>query len=393
MLERSRSWTWRLKCSWTHQLAVLILAICWSVGAQAASITLLPPSEISIIEISGEIAVGDENTFDLVATTAMQRGLPTVVVLASPGGGAYAGIEIGLTVHRAGFRTLVPNGSICASACADIWLGGRGRFAGDAASIGFHQVYDGRTMEPSILGNAVGAHYLGEIGLPRDAVFKMIEKGPSEMGWLSFREADNIGITVQAFGDRIVPSQLAGDAMGRHGGPRSSGAPPPQPPVARNERASTTCPSGEVVPAGVDCTQTGSIPRARPDTPPTRSPVFCAECLASMHPDHAPNRANIQRAIGNMTKVVATRGPAALHDVSTACWSRFEQLRTARSMQYCFVVDLIGSTHRLGGRFDGVAVRTRMDDALLRLTDRHVVRPDHLDVWWSQANGVVTALR
>ena len=116
----------------------------------------------------------------------------------SDGGSLLAGIEIGKTIRLKSFATVVLDRKRCASACAFAWLGGSPRFMGSDSLVGFHAAYverGGRTTEIGV-GNALLGSYLTQIGLSESAVVYITKAAPTEMTWLNFRDAAQIGIEV-----------------------------------------------------------------------------------------------------------------------------------------------------------------------------------------------------
>lgn len=159
-------------------------------------------NEPAFITIEGELALGDEKRFADAAVQATSA----VVLLSSPGGNVLAGIEIGKAIRLKGFATAVPEGFLCASACALAWLGGSPRMMGDGSMVGFHAVYDSGNGRNSVSSgeNAVVGAYLNQLGLPNGAIYYISEPQPDEMRWLSFDDAESIGIEV-----RRLPSDQA----------------------------------------------------------------------------------------------------------------------------------------------------------------------------------------
>jgi hypothetical protein len=120
-------------------------------------------------------------------------------VLNSPGGSALAGIEIGKAIRLKGLATVVPESSICASACAIAWLGGTPRFMSRGARVGFHAAFDKTNGEASSAANAAVGAFLNQLGLRTDAIFYITSAAPSEIQWLSFEDAEKLGIEVKPF--------------------------------------------------------------------------------------------------------------------------------------------------------------------------------------------------
>lgn len=155
--------------------------------------------------IEGELAYPDIAAFEDFTSRLPRQ---TVVFISSPGGNLKAGIEIGRSIHRRGFRTAVAD--MCASACALAWLAGSQRFASEHAQIGFHVAYvDGVKRVESGMGNAIVGLYLGELGFRENVVTYITSASPEEMQWLSFRDASLLGIDVQVFETRPPAQQPA----------------------------------------------------------------------------------------------------------------------------------------------------------------------------------------
>jgi hypothetical protein len=192
---------------WILNLAISIaLSVIFSNASSAAEFSRTATTGgPDVIAISGELALGDEKKFiDFALGT--QRAL---VVLQSPGGNLYAGIEIGRAIHLKGFATLVPDGVQCASACALAWLAGVPRLMGETAQVGFHAVYTSNGGQPAIssAGNALVGAYLNQLGLPTSAVLYITSPPPQGIQWLSFSDAQSIGIDVR----KIKRTSVAND--------------------------------------------------------------------------------------------------------------------------------------------------------------------------------------
>ena len=74
----------------------------------------------SVLFLTGEIKVND--SFEL--RRAMRDQTIDLVVMASPGGNLYEGLQIAAILHDNGIGTYVPQGASCESSCANILLGG-----------------------------------------------------------------------------------------------------------------------------------------------------------------------------------------------------------------------------------------------------------------------------
>jgi hypothetical protein len=163
-------------------------------AAKAATISVLPfgSTGITMIMIDGELLLNDYEKFRQKASTISKA----LVVFQSDGGNAIAGIEIGKLIRLRNFSTLVSDNMRCASACALAWLGGTHRFMGATARIGFHAVYMRDTGQEAGAGNALVGAYLSQIGLRDIAVYYITQAAPTSMTWLSFADAQKVGIDV-----------------------------------------------------------------------------------------------------------------------------------------------------------------------------------------------------
>jgi hypothetical protein len=145
--------------------------------------------------IRGEIERGDAETFSAVAN-ALPPG-KVVVGLDSPGGVLRTGLNIGITIHKRGYGTVVY--SECDSVCGLIWLAGTPRSFAEDANLGFHVAYikdeNGDVLE-SGQGNALAGAYLANLGLSYTAIAYLTSAAPDEMAWLTPAKARQLGISL-----------------------------------------------------------------------------------------------------------------------------------------------------------------------------------------------------
>lgn len=91
----------------------------------------------------GMIQRGDAKRF----AEELQRAGPIEEILFNSGGGSEPdGLEIGRIIRKAGLATRIPSGAMCASACADAFLGGVARRVEKGGRYGIHM--------PTIASNA-----------------------------------------------------------------------------------------------------------------------------------------------------------------------------------------------------------------------------------------------
>jgi len=123
-----------------------------------------PGGQFDLIVLNGPIKDGDDARFRDIAASAGKA----VVLLNSEGGSVAPALEMGRTIRLKGLSTSVPPDTLCASACALIWLAGSPRFLNETSHIGFHASYtltEGKPSESGVSNALVGA-YLNQIGLP-----------------------------------------------------------------------------------------------------------------------------------------------------------------------------------------------------------------------------------
>lgn len=151
--------------------------------------------DLALIFLTGELELGDEEIFrDRVVDVGR-----AIVVLHSPGGNLFAGLEIGRTLRLKGFSTWIPDGHECASACALAWLAGRVRYLSPNARLGFHAAYENSETGPRERGhpNAQIGAYLNWLDLTSRAIYCVTIAPPDSMKWLSIEDTAACGIEVE----------------------------------------------------------------------------------------------------------------------------------------------------------------------------------------------------
>ena len=117
-----------------------------------------------------------------------------------------------------GYSSLVPDGSVCASACAIAWLGGAKRYLASNGRLGFHAASGGDGV--SAPGNALVGAYMARLGLSQDAVFALTAASPDDIAWLDFASARQLGIAVERY---VGPSLAVASSYGpRRAGPAAA---------------------------------------------------------------------------------------------------------------------------------------------------------------------------
>ena len=179
-------------------VAGLCMIVLSALPSGAATIdiqtTNIDGQPVSFLTVEGDLEAGDEIRFADLAI----RLSAGAVLFNSRGGDVNAGIEIGRAIRLKGFVTMAVEPYACASACALAWLGGMTRFMGGDDAIGFHAVYlasDPRRQADSV-GNALVGAYLNQIGMTPQAIAYITEVQPHDIRWMSFADAQRIGISV-----------------------------------------------------------------------------------------------------------------------------------------------------------------------------------------------------
>ena len=191
--------------------AVVGLAAMAASPACAAQFGISRTAPTPVILVAGDFAYGDGERFQRIAATLPKA----TVAFDSPGGNLLAGLKIGETMRAKGYSSLVPDGSVCASACAIAWLGGAKRYLGVTGRLGFHAASGEDGV--SAPGNALVGAYMARLGLSQDAVFALTAASPYDIAWLDFSSAKQLGIAVE---------QYAGPSFARAAssyGPRRAG--------------------------------------------------------------------------------------------------------------------------------------------------------------------------
>lgn len=177
--------------------------------AATISVTPLAGSDVSVITVEGDLAVNDYEVFRQKAAAITKA----IVAFQSDGGNLLAGLQIGKFIRLKNFATLVPEKSLCASACAIAWLGGTQRYMGATAHIGFHAAYLKNTGQESGAANALVGSYLNQIGLSESAIFYVTQAPPTSMTLLTLADAKRFGIDVSLIDLRETASREPSDPV------------------------------------------------------------------------------------------------------------------------------------------------------------------------------------
>jgi hypothetical protein len=195
---------------------LLLIPFAWLLteSVQAQTVTLVTEGTMNhpaLILIKGELVAHRENITQFSAIAGGQG--KAVVFFDSPGGSIGTGISLGQIIRQRGFNTAVADYIKCTSACALAWLGGRERFMGTNARIGFHAASISRdNRDFSAKGTAAAKDYLHHsVGVTDySAISYLTQAPPTSMNWLTANEVIRFRI------DDIKPFSLSQDEWAWH---------------------------------------------------------------------------------------------------------------------------------------------------------------------------------
>jgi dienelactone hydrolase len=186
---------------------LLLISFAWlfTQSAQAHTVTLVTEGTTNhpaLILVKGkfEPEAHRENITEFLAIAARQG---RTLVFFDRGGSIGTGISLGQIIRQRGFNTAVADYTTCTSACALAWLGGRERFMGTNARIGFHAASVSRdNRDFSVKGTAAAKDYLHHnVGITDySAISYLTEAPPTSINWLAVNEVERFRIDdVKAF--------------------------------------------------------------------------------------------------------------------------------------------------------------------------------------------------
>ena len=190
---------------WWLAMVLIVWLVCGD-SAAAAQISVSASDGPPLVTVKGELDLADTIEF-----RRKTEGLSeAVILLASPGGNAMAGVQIGKVIRQKRFLTVVPSRINCASACALAWLGGTPRFMAKDSQIGFHAAYvmKGGRPRASRVANEVIAAYLKQLALPRRTIAHITTAPPERLYWLSLDKARGLGIEAGVYAREGITSTL-----------------------------------------------------------------------------------------------------------------------------------------------------------------------------------------
>ena len=187
----------RLRLHERLEIAAIALAAAPINSAAAADISSQTLGDgYQVIMVIGDVEAGDEEKFRELTLKFPKA----VIALDSPGGAVRPALEIGRMISLRSNPTVVLEKSVCASACALMWLAGSPRFLEPGGRLGFHASYrdvDGRRIESGV-ANALVGHYLSQLNLSQRAVIFATSASPNEITWLTAQNQGASGIDFES---------------------------------------------------------------------------------------------------------------------------------------------------------------------------------------------------
>jgi hypothetical protein len=190
----------------------------------AADIHLVPSDDGNhMVVINGPMVLGDEYKF----ASAIAGFSKLTISLNSPGGLTDVALFIGRVIRQRHYATLVPQGTICASACAMVWIAGSPRKMYQTSRIGFHATFVQTPVGYAISseGNALVGAYYGEMGLGSAAIVYFTQAAPKSIKWLSAADASKIELEFEMLSSNALATQnsLSSIVFSPHGGSEPTG--------------------------------------------------------------------------------------------------------------------------------------------------------------------------
>jgi len=185
------------------RLLAIIFSCALAQSSHAHTVTLImegTSDHPALILIRGKFLHDEhkENITEFLAIAARQG--KAVVFFDSDGGALATGLSLGKLINQRGFDTAVEDYTRCLSSCAVAWLGGKERFMGLNARVGFHaasiskdnHAFDAKATD-------VVKNYMKKLGFDQAAISYMTDAPPSSMASFSIRDAERLKIQVRQF--------------------------------------------------------------------------------------------------------------------------------------------------------------------------------------------------
>jgi hypothetical protein len=168
-----------------------------------------------LLSFNGPIAPGDADRLKAAARTVFElRRTIAGIRLSSPGGDLAEAFRLAGIVREGKMPTIVPDGSICASACFVVFAAGSERSAGYGARVGVHGASDlaGHETVQSGAATITMARAVKELGVPPGIIGKMVVTPPGQMVWLTPDDLQSMGTKMTG---TPVPAAHADASMAR----------------------------------------------------------------------------------------------------------------------------------------------------------------------------------
>jgi hypothetical protein len=104
--------------------AIVIFGCAQAEGATIKAEPMAGVQDAAFITVAGEFVPSDAEQF----RSAVAMFSKAIIAFQSNGGSLVAAIDIGTQIRLRNCSTLVPDNTLCTSACATAWLGGAQRF-------------------------------------------------------------------------------------------------------------------------------------------------------------------------------------------------------------------------------------------------------------------------
>jgi hypothetical protein len=180
-------------------LATAFAVLCGTPAASSEVKTIPGKAGRVIIQISGQIELGDADLFITAAKRADAAGKAIESVqLNSTGGRLVEGAKLAAAIKVGGLSTTVAPGAVCASACFLAFAAGDPKFAADGALIGVHKAADKGGVETALSGAATlsMARFARELGVPSPIIGQMVSTPPRQIAWLDTRDLRSMGVKI-----------------------------------------------------------------------------------------------------------------------------------------------------------------------------------------------------
>ena len=172
---------------------LLWLTISHPGKAAVFDIVLAPWNDPTMgILLSNEITEGDDQRLQAAMASAMSR-YPDhrirAIALNSPGGKVAAAIAMAEKIREMGLVTVVPERSVCASACVLLFAAGSIKIVSPSARVGVHgAAIDGEQTTHALAVTTRLAKLYADFGVPASVIGRMVVTDSDKMTWLSQSE-------------------------------------------------------------------------------------------------------------------------------------------------------------------------------------------------------------